>query len=149
MPDNAVEGALFYMDNVNFYGNWTTARPLRFSKDHPLVSKNSGVAAVVNPESARRDLAFDYIRLYFSDSASAEDRILFDAYSDPNAMTDDADYADWIVQMRRQTGDLTVVPSVTQENPDAWTQVDEAARAYAEGEIPHAALTGILNGNLA
>ena len=131
MPDNTVEGALFYMDNVNFYGNWTIARPLRFSKDHPLVSKNSGVAAVVNPESARRDLAFDYIRLYFSDSASAEDRILFDAYSDPNAMTDDADYAEWIVQMRRQTGDLTVVPSVTQENPNAWTQDDEAARAYA------------------
>ena len=149
MPDNTVEGALFYMDDAHFYGNWTIARPLRFSKDHPLVSRSSGVAAVVNPESARRELAFDYIRLYFSDSASAKDRILFDAYSDPNAMTDDADYADWIAQMRAQTGDLTVVPSVTQKSPDAWTQINEAARAYARGKITSAALAERLNQNLA
>ncbi len=149
MPDNTVEGTLLYSDDIYNYEPWAIPRTLRFDAQSPLVSRCSGIAAVVNPESARGELAYDYIRLYFSDSASIEDRSVFDAYSEPNAMTDDANCAAWIARMRTLAGDLTVVPSAARENPDAWAQAEATARAYAGGEITFAALAEALNASLA
>ena len=50
--------------------------------------------------------------------------------------------------MRELTGDLTVVPSFTRTRPDAWTQADEAARAFASGEISFDELSEALNASL-
>ena len=51
--------------------------------------------------------------------------------------------------MRELTGDLSVVPSVTRARPDAWTQADEAARAFIDGETGFDALAEALNASLA
>ena len=94
-------------------------------------------------------LACDYIRCYFGDEIEDLERVSFDLDSDPDELTDEANLAEWIPRMRELTGDLTVVPSITRTRPDAWTQADAAARAFASGEISFDELSEALNASLA
>ena len=149
MPDNTVEGALLYLDSVIADADWAIPCPLRFDEASPRVSGCSGLAAIVNPETRNMDLACDYIRCYFADGIEDLGRVSFDLDSDPCELTDETYLAEWIPRMRELTGDLSVVPSVTRTRPDAWTQADEAARAFVDGEISFDGLVEALNASLA
>ena len=148
MPDNTVEGTLLYLDSVIADADWAVPCPLRFDEASPRVSGCSGLAAIVNPETQNMALACDYIRCYFGDGIEDLGRISFNLDSDPGELTDETYLADWIPRMRELTGDLSVVPSVTRTRPDAWTQADEAARAFASGEISFDELSEALNASL-
>ncbi|MDO5322619.1 MAG: hypothetical protein Q4G06_01260 [Clostridia bacterium] len=148
MPDNTVEGALLYSDSVIANADWAVPCPLRFDAASPRVSGCSGLVAIVNPETQNMALACDYIRCYFGDGIEDLERISFDLDSDPDELTDEANLAERIPRMRELTGDLTVVPSITRTRPDAWTQADEAARAFASGEISFGELSEALNASL-
>ena len=149
MPDNTVEGALLYLDSVIADADWATPCPLRFDAASPRVSGCSGLVAIVNPETQNMALACDYIRCYFADGIEDLGRVSFDLDSDPCELTDETYLAEWIPRMRELTGDLSVVPSVTRTRPDAWTQADEAARAFVDGEISFDGLVEALNASLA
>ena len=149
MPDNTVEGALLYSDSVIADADWAVPCPLRFDAASPRVSGCSGLVAIVNPETQNMALACDYIRCYFGDGIEDLERVNFDLDSDPDELTDEANLAEWIPRMRELTGDLSVVPSITRTRPDAWTQADEAARAFASGKISFDELSEALNASLA
>lgn len=148
MPDNTVEGALLYSDSVIANADWAVPCPLRFDAASPRVSGCSGLVAIVNPETQNMALACDYIRCYFGDEIEDLERVSFDLDSDPDELTDEANLAEWIPRMRELTGDLSVVPSITRTRPDAWTQADAAARAFASGEISFDELSEALNASL-
>ena len=94
-------------------------------------------------------LACDYIRCYFGDGIEDRGHISFDLDSDPGELIDETYLVEWIPCMRELTGDLSIVPSVTRSRPDAWTQADEAARAFASGETGFDGLVEALNASLA
>ena len=148
MPDNTVEGALLYLDSVIADADWATPCPLRFDEASSRVSGCSGLAAIVNPKTQNMALACEYIRCYFADGIEDLGRVSFDLDSDPGELTDETYLAEWIPRMRELTGDLSVVPSVTRTRPDAWAQADEAARAFASGEISFDELSEALNASL-
>lgn len=148
MPDNTVEGTLLYLDSVIADADWAVPCPLRFDEASPRVSGCSGLVAIINPETQNMALACDYIRCYFGDGIEDRGRISFDLDSNPGELTDETYLADWIPSMRDLTGDLSIVPSVTRTRPDAWAQADEAARAFASGEISFDELSEALNASL-
>lgn len=148
MPDNTVEGTLLYLDSVITDADWAVPCPLRFDEASPRVSGCSGLVAIINPETQNMALACDYIRCYFGDGIEDRGRISFDLDSNPGELTDETYLADWIPSMRDLTGDLSIVPSVTRTRPDAWAQADEAARAFASGEISFDELSEALNASL-
>lgn len=149
MPDNTVESALFFSDSVIADGDWAIPCPLRFDESSPHVTGCSGIAAIVNPKTQNMALACDYIRCYFGDGIEDLGRVSFDLDSDPGELTDKAYLVEWIPHMRELTDDLTVVPSITRTRPDAWTQADEAARAFANRETSFDTLAEALNASLA